>query len=129
MPSRWPAMRPPLSAPTGTTVRLRGKRVLITGASSGIGEAGAELFAQKGAEVIIVARRADLLQEVADRITADGGTATAVPCDLSDLDAVDALRRHASATSTSWSTTPAARSAGRWPSRWTAGMTSSGPWC
>ncbi len=84
-------MRPPLSAPTGTTVRLRGKRVLITGASSGIGEAGAELFARKGAEVIIVARRADLLQEVADRITANGGTATAVPCDLSDLDAVDAL--------------------------------------
>jgi NAD(P)-dependent dehydrogenase (short-subunit alcohol dehydrogenase family) len=84
-------MRPPLSAPTGTTVRLRGKRVLITGASSGIGEAGAELFARNGAEVIVVARRADLLQEVADRITANGGTATAVPCDLSDLDAVDAL--------------------------------------
>ena len=47
-------MRPPLSAPTGTTVRLRGKRVLVTGASSGIGEAGAELFARNGAEVIIV---------------------------------------------------------------------------
>ena len=52
----------------------------------------AELFADKGAEVVIVARRADLLQEVADRITAAGGAATAVPCDLSDLDAVDALR-------------------------------------
>ena len=70
-------------------MRLRGKRVLVTRASSGIGEAGAELFARNGAEVIIVARREDLLQEVADRITADGGTATAVPCDLSDLDAVD----------------------------------------
>jgi len=84
-------MRPPLSAPTGTTVRLRGKRVLVTGASSGIGEAGAELFARNGAEVIVVARREDLLREVADRITANGGTATAVPCDLSDLDAVDGL--------------------------------------
>ena len=84
-------MRPPLSAPTGTTVRLRGKRVLVTGASSGIGEAGAELFARNGAEVIVVARREDLLQEVADRITANGGTATAVPCDLSDLNAVDHL--------------------------------------
>ena len=100
--------------PTGTTVRLRGKRVLITGASSGIGEAGAELFARKGAEVVIVARRADLLQEVADRITAGGGTATAVPCDLADLDAVDGACRHGRRRSTSWSTTPAARSGGHW---------------
>lgn len=84
-------MRPPISVPTGTTVRLRGKRVLVTGASSGIGEAGAELFAEAGAEVIIVARRADLLGAVAERINGSGGTARAVPCDLSDLDAVDAL--------------------------------------
>ena len=70
---------------------ITGEVALVTGASSGIGEAGAELFARNGAEVIIVARREDLLQEVADRITANGGTATAVPCDLSDLDAVDDL--------------------------------------
>ena len=49
-------MRPPLSAPTGTTVRLRGKRVLITGASSGIGEAGAELFARNGNTYPVPAR-------------------------------------------------------------------------
>jgi NAD(P)-dependent dehydrogenase (short-subunit alcohol dehydrogenase family) len=84
-------MRPPLSMPTGTTVSLRGKRVLVTGASSGIGEAGAELFADAGAEVIVVARRADLLDAVANRINGNGGTARAVPCDLADLDAVDAL--------------------------------------
>ena len=47
-------MRPPLSVPTGTNISLRGKRVLLTGASSGIGEAGAELFAAAGAEVVAV---------------------------------------------------------------------------
>ena len=84
-------MRAPRSMPSRTRIPLRGKRVLITGASSGIGEAGAEAFAAKGAEVIIVARRADLLEDVAVRISGNGGLATALPCDLSDLDAVDAL--------------------------------------
>ena len=84
-------MRPPLSLPTGVSVDLRGKRVLVTGASSGIGAAGAELFGAEGCEVVLVARREDLLAEVVDRITDAGGTASAIPCDLSDLDAVDAL--------------------------------------
>lgn len=84
-------LRPPLGVPARTRIPLRGKRVLVTGASSGIGEAGAEQFAAAGAEVILVARRADLLDELAGRIAADGGTATAIPCDLADLDAVDAL--------------------------------------
>ncbi|AQT78639.1 short-chain dehydrogenase [Mycolicibacterium litorale] len=84
-------MRPPLSLPTGTNIDLRGKRVLVTGASSGIGAAGAEQFAANGCEVVLVARRADLLDEVVDRITAAGGSASSMPCDLSDLDAVDAL--------------------------------------
>ena len=84
-------MRPPLTVSGRTRIPLRGKRVLITGSSSGIGEAGAEQFAATGAEVILVARRADLLDAVAARIAESGGTATAIPCDLSDLDAVDAL--------------------------------------
>ena len=84
-------MRPPLTVSGRTRIPLRGKRVLITGSSSGIGEAGAEQFAAEGAEVILVARRANLLDAVAARISAHGGTATAIPCDLSDLDAVDAL--------------------------------------
>ena len=84
-------MRPPLSVPTGTNISLRGKRVLLTGASSGIGEAGAELFAAAGAEVVAVARRADLLDALVERITDAGGTATAIPCDLADLNAVDEL--------------------------------------
>ncbi|MEO6795065.1 MAG: SDR family oxidoreductase [Mycobacterium sp.] len=91
------AMRPPVAPqllayrPLSKPVDLRGKRVLLTGASSGIGEAGAELFAAQGANVVVVARRKDLLDEVAQRITAAGGDATAIACDLSDMDAVDAL--------------------------------------
>lgn len=84
-------MRPPLAVTGRTRIPLRGKRVLITGASSGIGEAGAEAFAARGAEVIIVARRGDLLDEVAARIAERGGIASTLPCDLSDLDAVDTL--------------------------------------
>ena len=72
-------------------IELAGKRVLLTGASSGIGEAAAEQFAQAGATVVAVARRQDLLDALAERITAAGGEAMAIPCDVSDMDAVDAL--------------------------------------
>jgi NAD(P)-dependent dehydrogenase (short-subunit alcohol dehydrogenase family) len=90
-------MRPPLAAqlaayrPTGKTVDLDGKRILLTGASSGIGESAAEEFARRGATVVVAARRKDLLDALVGRITDRGGTAIAMPCDLSDLDAVDAL--------------------------------------
>jgi NAD(P)-dependent dehydrogenase (short-subunit alcohol dehydrogenase family) len=88
------SMRPPLTGQLFTprrAVDLRGKRILVTGASSGIGEAGAQKLAREGARVIVVARRRELLDTVVDRITADGGEATAFACDLSDLEAVDAL--------------------------------------
>jgi NAD(P)-dependent dehydrogenase (short-subunit alcohol dehydrogenase family) len=86
------AMRPPRGLPKHRSgVELRGKRVLITGASSGIGESAAELFAATGSEVIVVARREELLNDVAQRIVGAGGRATPYPCDLADLDAVDAL--------------------------------------
>jgi NAD(P)-dependent dehydrogenase (short-subunit alcohol dehydrogenase family) len=90
-------MRPPipeqllLHRPAAENVDLTNKRVLLTGASSGIGEAAAELFARAGASVVVVARRHDLLEAVAQRITHDGGSALALPCDLADLDAVDDL--------------------------------------
>lgn len=90
-------MRPPVAPqllayrPLAKPVELRGKRVLLTGASSGIGEAAAERFAAQGATVVAVARRQDLLDEVVGRIVTEGGDATAIACDLSDMDAVDAL--------------------------------------
>jgi NAD(P)-dependent dehydrogenase (short-subunit alcohol dehydrogenase family) len=72
-------------------VELKGKRILLTGASSGIGEAAAEKFARRGATVVVAARRQELLDELVTRITQAGGTAQAHACDLSDLDAVDEL--------------------------------------
>jgi NAD(P)-dependent dehydrogenase (short-subunit alcohol dehydrogenase family) len=91
------SMRPPLSErllnlrPNRDPIDLKGKRILITGASSGIGEAGAEKLARAGAKVIVVARRQELLDAVAARITAAGGDARALTCDLADLDAIDEL--------------------------------------
>jgi NAD(P)-dependent dehydrogenase (short-subunit alcohol dehydrogenase family) len=90
-------MRPPISPqvlvnrPAIKPVDLDGKRILLTGASSGIGEAAAEQFAGHGATVIAVARRQDRLDALADRITTAGGAAISIPCDVSDMDAVDAL--------------------------------------
>jgi NAD(P)-dependent dehydrogenase (short-subunit alcohol dehydrogenase family) len=91
------SMRPPISPqllvnqPAIRPIDLGGKRILLTGASSGIGEAGAERLAREGATVVVVARRQDRLDALAERITAAGGTAISIPCDISDLDAVDAL--------------------------------------
>jgi NAD(P)-dependent dehydrogenase (short-subunit alcohol dehydrogenase family) len=90
--SMRPPLLPRLLPRAGTAnIDLTGKRVVLTGASSGIGECAAEQFARHGATVVVVARRRDLLDEVVGRITASGGDAIAIPCDLSDLDAVDAL--------------------------------------
>jgi NAD(P)-dependent dehydrogenase (short-subunit alcohol dehydrogenase family) len=90
-------MRPPISPqvlvnrPAIRPVDLDGKRILLTGASSGIGEAAAEQLARRGAQVVVVARRQEPLDALADRIVQAGGKATSIPCDLSEMDAVDAL--------------------------------------
>jgi NAD(P)-dependent dehydrogenase (short-subunit alcohol dehydrogenase family) len=84
-------LRPELHLPASTSIDLRGKRILLTGASSGIGEAAAEKFAAEGATVIAVARREDLLAAVVQRIADQGGEAIAMPTNLADLDAVDEL--------------------------------------
>ena len=68
-----------------------GRVVLVTGASSGIGERTAELLGLAGARVLVTARRGDLLDDVAARIRARGGTAATYVADLADLDAVDRL--------------------------------------
>jgi NAD(P)-dependent dehydrogenase (short-subunit alcohol dehydrogenase family) len=49
-------------------LHLRGKRVLVTGASKGIGAAGAEVFAEEGCDVIIAARSGDALKELSQRL-------------------------------------------------------------
>jgi NAD(P)-dependent dehydrogenase (short-subunit alcohol dehydrogenase family) len=88
---RLAGMRPEPRLPARTTIDLRGKRILLTGASSGIGEAAAEKLAAEGATVFVVARRGHLLDAVVARIEAAGGTAFAHPANLADLDAVDEL--------------------------------------
>jgi NADP-dependent 3-hydroxy acid dehydrogenase YdfG len=63
---------------------LEGRRALITGGSSGIGEATALAMAAEGAAVAFGARRKDRLDDLAGRIEADGGTALAIEADISD---------------------------------------------
>ena len=69
---------------------LAGKIALVTGASSGIGEAAAIALAEAGASVAMTARRADRLAGLVDRIEASGGKALAVAGDMSVED--DAIR-------------------------------------
>ncbi|HZR81516.1 MAG TPA: SDR family oxidoreductase [Candidatus Binatia bacterium] len=69
---------------------FRDKVVLVTGASSGIGRATAIAFGADGARVALVARRAEVLDDVATEIEEAGGEACAVPADVTDADAVRA---------------------------------------
>lgn len=87
------SMRPPLTErlQARDDIDVAGKRILLTGASSGIGEAAAEKFAAKGATIVAVARRQELLDDLVGRITAKGGDARAIAVDLSDMDAIDEL--------------------------------------
>jgi retinol dehydrogenase 12 len=72
-------------------VNLRGAVVVVTGASSGIGEATALRFADAGARVVLAARRVDRLEALADRIHSRGGEALAAGCDVTSPDEIDAL--------------------------------------
>jgi NAD(P)-dependent dehydrogenase (short-subunit alcohol dehydrogenase family) len=70
---------------------LSGRVAIVTGASRGIGAATATALASSGAAVVLAARSADLIADVADRIAAAGGQALAVPTDVSDAEAVRRL--------------------------------------
>lgn len=72
-------------------MELRGKVVVVTGASSGIGEATAVAFAKRGAKVVLAARRLKRLEDLADRIERAGGKALALKCDVGEPDEVQKL--------------------------------------
>jgi NAD(P)-dependent dehydrogenase (short-subunit alcohol dehydrogenase family) len=81
------------TAPTAPNFRaaLKDQVALVTGASSGIGRATATALASHGAKVILVSRSRDKLEELRAEIKAAGGRAEVHPCDLSDLEAIDAM--------------------------------------
>ena len=73
------------------TKALQGRVALVTGASRGIGRAAALAFARAGAHVVALARTTGALEELDDEIQAVGSTATLVPVDLTDGEAIDRL--------------------------------------
>ena len=70
---------------------IEGKVVVITGASSGLGEATARLLSAQGARVVLGARRIDRLRVLADELSRRGGKALAVPTDVIQCDQVKRL--------------------------------------
>jgi short-subunit dehydrogenase len=86
-------LRNVLDAVQGRTLNdaVDGKTILITGGSSGIGEAAAHKIAEAGGEVVLVARTMEKLEKVATDIRAGGAQAHVYSCDLSDMDAIAAM--------------------------------------
>ena len=72
---------------------FKNKVVIITGASSGIGEATAIKFAKKGANVVLVARRKEKLLEVEKKLTNFLGTSLICQCDVSDKEQVNQMSK------------------------------------
>lgn len=70
---------------------MQGKVIVVTGASSGFGKGAALAFARKGAKLVLAARRADLLEQLAAECRSEGGEAVACPCDVSQRAEVERL--------------------------------------
>lgn len=77
---------------------IRDKVAIITGASSGIGEAAARLLASKGAKIVLGARREDKLRQIADQIVKDGGEAVYQGLDVTSPSDNDAIVKFAKNT-------------------------------
>jgi len=73
------------------TNKIKGKIVVITGASSGLGEAAARLLSAQGASVVLGARRSDRLKSLADELNRNGGKAVAVATDVTHRNQVKKL--------------------------------------
>lgn len=76
--------------PMPATFELDGKLALVSGASRGIGEAGARLLAAHGAHVIVSSRRIEACEAVAQSIREAGGSAEALACHIGDPDSIEA---------------------------------------
>jgi short-subunit dehydrogenase len=76
-----------------TTSAVEGKIAIVTGASSGIGESTAWEFGHLGAKTVLVARRVRRLERLAEKIRNAGGTALAIPTDLTDAAQIEYLVR------------------------------------
>lgn len=70
---------------------IKGKVVIVTGASSGIGEAAAREFGREGAKVVLAARRVDRLEALANEIEAMGSQTLVVQADLSKLEDIQKM--------------------------------------
>lgn len=82
-----------VAVPDNLMPRVKGKVVVITGASSGIGFMVAKKLAKGGARVCLVARTPEKLEETRQIISRLGGEAYCYPCDLSDMEAIDVCAR------------------------------------
>jgi len=77
--------------PLAGRTEVAGAVVMVTGASSGIGAAAARQLVAEGATVLLVARSAERLERIAADLDGSDGRAACYPCDLTDLEAIDAL--------------------------------------
>ena len=80
-----------MELPRTPSLRLNGRRALVTGAGRGIGLACAAALAQAGAHVVLAARTTSEIDEVAESIRRDGGTAETITLDITDLNAATAV--------------------------------------